>query len=607
MWRTRLTDSQIKDILKDLFSNFDYHSYWMILWIGKLYKNAEGNILIETAFVRIKEVELTKFDISKLDFGHLKVIGIPAHLVSIIVPGLLFKEGLVDLHIHYNYLRPEKIKISVDGIKSTTLGSWTHGDELRKKLGFHKNDLPFKAGEKKRFGERSNIYVIPNTNTDLPVDYLIYPSMEMARGYLFRSSIIAQGMIDPNSISKKDNIFYVPQSLKYPNQGNPFHFLTLRDEMYSSDAWLIARIAFSHETKLAVAEIQKEFLNGEPFSQTKPLYINTIFPFNGDAHQEVYGMTIDLGDIKVFLVFEISECYSLFPYTSLRYSKESKTPKVNNLLPEVPGVDEGNDQGGDEENKNPNYWYIYTPSFDKDATRNNAKKNDVNIKNAIYTDKKIRFPNLTKDIRRIVFERDVAPKEDHNRKTILPTSNLSQNQQKEKNTNSTALEVLSEEGKDVFLDGGNYIDLIKSIVKHFVAFGCRVRYHNGLDEHGQDDFHCIRINVEGLELDSQQRKFSEMSDNLQRRVVAVCAELKGKHFLLLEFEPRGQNAYKIFLKTNNHEAFSNDDVAMLIEHAIVTYGSMSNLSKNYKYFRFNHEKSSPRAHAKRILKGVDFL
>lgn len=607
MLRTNLKSSEIGDILKDRFTSSDILGHWMVIWIERIYQHPDGNIVAEVALARILETRLTSFSSSKMDFSQLKTITVPTHLLPLISPGLIFKDGLIEIDLHYNYIKPERISINVDAIESTSLASWALGDKLRKKIGLTRTDIPFSTGRKKTFGEKSKIYVIKNTNPSLDAECIVYPSTEIARFYLFRSSIMAQGLIAPRTISLGENIFYVPQSLEYPDHENPYHYLTIRDKMLVRDVHIIARMAFSKEARMAAEEINTSLLNGQSFGNTGSFFLNTFFPFSGETQQKVYGVTLDLDVSKVFLVLEINECYKPFPFSSLRFARESGVPKVNNTLPPVPGhaLDPNKSTGRDSDSKK--IYYIFNPTFDEDTSRNNKTKNDRRIENAEYVDRRVRYPNLTADIKEVRHEHIIPPKKDKLAIANKPTSNLSQNQVKADQTDSTGLIIASDENPNArYRYPGNYVDRIKLIVRCLVQLGCRVRYHNSIDKHGTEDFSYIYINVDRQQLNSNQRKFSEMSDNVPRRVIAFEIEYFNCSILIIEFEPIGHNAYNVFCKRDSPTPFTYSDVAIIIEEAVTSVGRWDTLPRTYKKKKLYHGISSPNEYAIRILKAFGF-
>ena len=603
MRRTDLNADEIRDILKDSLS--DLFGTWMIIWTERIYRRPDGNILAEVALARILEKNLTQFNSSKLDMKRLKTKSIPIELLSVISPGLLVKDGLLLFEQHYDYIKPERISINVDGVKSTSLATWPLGKSLRKRIGLGRTTIPYSTGRKASFGEKSNVYVIQNSNPSIKAEYIIYPSTELARFYLFRSSRMIESLIVPLQVSRKDNVFYDPKSLRYPSEEDPYHFMIIRDEMIVRDVPVLARIAFSREAKMAAEEIQTSLVNAQNFSQIgSDFFLNTFFPFTGETTHEVYGMFLSLDGVNVFLVLEISECYKHFPFMALGFAKEKEFPKtVDKTLPPVPGV--GNDAKGGKSGTQTKIFFLYTASFDADTTRNNRTKNDRQIENAEYVDRRVRYPNLTPNIWRIR-EDSVAPKNENIKQAKKLVSNLSQNQQRGERTDSTGLDIISDDRAVEYKTPGNYADRIKHIVDYYRKSGCAVKYHNGIDEDGVEEFDFIVIDFNKRALTSDQLKFSRMPDGAKRRVIAFQVQYMMKHVLVMEFEPIGRNAYNVFHKADPSIPFVYSDVAELIEEAVSSVGGFGTLPKIYKRKRFYHEQTSPKHNAIKILRDLGF-
>ncbi|HRJ31290.1 MAG TPA: hypothetical protein PLV21_04945 [Cyclobacteriaceae bacterium] len=601
---TSLKAKELSDILRDRFYLPDHLGDWMVLWTERIFREPDGSVAADIALVRLDE-GYKSISFSKIDFRQLRVISVPIKLLSIISPGVLFQDGDFNLDKIYELASPFKLKIDASKATHLQVSNWELGSEFRKRIGLTRTDLAWSSGRRNSFGEKSNIMVIVNSDSSLNAKYIVYPCNEIARFYLFRSSKLIKALITPFEVSKKDNVLYNPTSLKIEDG---YKFFVIREEMNYSDAPYLARIAFSQRCKQAVDVLQVSLLNSTVFGQfNSSCYLNTVFPFEGETIHEVYGISVPIGDINIFLILEITECYAEFPFTSLRFSKENEYPEIDKNRQPIPGVGTSRHLGDQGPKLKTKTIYHYEPTFDKDLTRNNRIGNDPQINDLEYVVRKVRFPNLTTDIIRVKID-PVPPKHEYGGVTHKHVSNLSLSELKEKNSGSTGLNVSSGEYVLDYKTPGNYLDFIRLMVEYYRSIGCEVSFHNGNTEEGVFDFDTILMNIITSDrgLSKNEFNFSHMPDKLPRRAVVFQVKYANQYVLVMEFEPIGRNAYHAFQNENPKTSFSFSDVSLLLETAITSQGSFKDLPELYVRKRFYHENTSPEHHALKILSAFGY-
>jgi len=464
LW-TKLTDEELIKTFAEPLEKFDSKGYWMVLWIGKIVTRMDRNIYVEFSLIRIVESNLTEFDFSKLDKRQIRTFQIHIRLIPMLRPGTIFKEGKIILGKQYEYFRPTLVEIDTRNNSSQLIGNCELGQAFKKSIGLHNNDALYQI--RNDFANRCNVWVLDNIDPTIDADLIVYPSYEIMRFSLFRSSRMVQALVDPFSFSNKHNNLYDPDTLKLPSPEQPWHQITLRDEMHTTDAAFIARDAFDIIARKAARKIYQSFFNDESKLRGE-FYLDAEFPFKDKVKQLVNGFMLNVNGIKIFFVLEIIQCHSSFPFNSLRFKRESDDSKTDKDKPPVPGKTYNPE---DKKNKNPKekspkIRYKYHPEFDYDPTNNSKIKNNQRFTKALYVEKKrVRFPNLTRDIKPLRIAKTVPPKIDNQQIQTLPTVNISANNFKASNTDSAGFELSLKEPKEVEeYTVGNYADLFRLIV-----------------------------------------------------------------------------------------------------------------------------------------------
>jgi hypothetical protein len=629
MFGTPLTSDQIKDLFKELFNPRIFHpdEFWMIVWIGKLFI-AHGNLLSEVFLARISQKSLSTLNANSLEYSKGQTINFPARFLNLLQPGTIFQDGERLEGQQHNYIRRYTFSIKPESLESVQLKEWGHGQELRSKIGLSSIKTGYKGNRESYandFGENSRILVVKNFNSHIEADYIIFPAAEVARFHWFSSTQLTMAVIHPSSVSLKKNVFYVPESLKNPDDDSPYHFLRIRDEMKVRDIARIARLAFSLEARQSAGKIQILNITSAQFGQQREFHIDTSFPFKEKTEQSVYGLYIKLASSTILLVLEIDECGSEFPFDILRFSREAHEVKVDLTLPRTEGegifTDKREKQDDetekkDEEKPEPKYQYYFDAKFDGQVTKKASIKNDSQFIPLQYITKKASYSSLTTDIKRLGDPERVAARKE--RRQTRKAENLSTNENTERNTRSVGLEHIQEEIVYRICEG-NYSDLVRLSAKYIRNLKGKVFFHNNIDEFGQEDFCDLIIKQEAFDpplLSADTLKAIMRADGSQRRIIAMTVELNGKHFLYLELEPDGETAFWIFTKREGKSSnartfleFNKDDLIAALRSFSNTANSkavkdQSQMPFNITAKKFYHKKMRVGEHVDHILKNL---
>lgn len=146
-------------------------------------------------------------------------------------------------------------------------------------------------------------------------NHIMIPCSEIARFYLFNSTILIDSLLKPGSLHSIKNELYNPLESKknYDVNEKEFHLLYLRKEMSKTDAAIVARIAFSNEARLATLTLQKSLLN----VSNNSTYVVCPSPFSGETSLKVGSLVFEYEGKKILLITEILTCSANFPFNNL--------------------------------------------------------------------------------------------------------------------------------------------------------------------------------------------------------------------------------------------------------------------------------------------------
>jgi len=631
MFGISLSDEQVKDIFKEKFNPrlFQLDELWMVVWIGKLFIAQDGNMVFQVFLARIAQRNLSTINVNSLEYSKGQVLEFPVSMIKLVPPGTIFQGGDKLKGKQYEHLRKYRFSIEPGSLEAIPLKDFVHGQELRTKLALASIKTGYSKTENsssKNFGQLSRLLAVKNTNAHIEADYIIFPAAEVARFHWFSSTIMTRTIINHNHYSVADNPFYVTKSLQLPTDETPYHFLRIKDKMRKKDVARIARLAFSEDAKRSAGKIYHSYISSIDFGVRGDFHIDTVFPFRERAEQSVYGLDIILPSTRILLVLEIDMCGSNFPFEVLRFGREKKELKVDLKLERnegegiIPGNEEETDKDEDKKDDGqpePKIQYYFLPKFDGKPTKKSATKNDKQLIPVKHTTKKISYPNLTSDIKRLQ-EVEMVPARKE-RPKFKKAENISTNENTERDSKSVEIELENEDlpGDEVYqVCQGNYADLARFSAQYIKSLGGTISYHNLMDTYGQDEYCDITLLLDIFStrlLSSRAVEALKMEDGSPRRLIAMNVEIYRKHFLYMEIEPVGKTAFYVFTKSagksdsaGKYLEFDKDDLL----NTLRSYISDSDEFEGPFHFdahRFYHKRLKVNDHVNYILKRLEIF
>jgi hypothetical protein len=613
--RGAISPEELGDMVKASFSHLWLDEYWVIVWIGRVFRNHNSDVLFEALIGRIKERdELTSFNLDRIDTQELKTVNLPLRLMKILPPGTIVQGGIVLFGRHRKYFKKQRVIVDPSSSNVIHFDEWSHFQEVSNKLiGANERQLPFKWGDTK--------VIVCNYNRridDSYYDHVVFQTAELARYYWFRSTRLTQCFVEPSSISKHRNKLFVPDSLRYPTTAEPYHQLLVRDEMYLRDSPTIARLAFDETAARSALLISKSIINRNVERGTNSsFYLESTFPFTQPAELKVFGIEINHGEKRTLLVLEIHDCGGKYPYEGLRYHRESLDRKVNKGL-DPKGFKKGyeDDDIDPEDELQKGYTSKYAPYFDEEPTKDSKQKNDNRVKNLEMVDRSTRNSGMPKDIAKMDRIKDAPPK--HNKKEQSRNiKNISTSDNKTGTSQSTGVDVTSEtndQEKRHPEQSENINILIKQIGSEFEKLEAEVRYFDGSKTFGGADFVYLTISEDARDSILEENYCSIFRNGQKRRRRMIMMGLHyvdidsgvNLNFMLCEIEPKSNSSMKVFVKNKKHTKFDGspmnlNDVDSILKALIEDNGGLEMLPDIYQSFRFYHNSENAGHYVKRIL------
>lgn len=569
MWTEEISLETLKAIVQEAVAVKDSEDYWMVTWVDKIGLGYDGTPYYKASIHRIKSTELKDFKIESLDLSSPRFVVIPLRLLRIIPVGTLIKHGLILFKSHNTYLPTFTIDFNTErGFERTTLGRWKYGDSVLKKLSWHKLGSSYSKESDHRFAANSNISVYRHSRRQSAnYDYVIFPSVELARFYWFPSTRLAHALLNGKAASRDlHNELYVPElTFRKSEDGVEFHQVIIRDKMHIRDRRFIARLAFDSDALYSANTIYQCVINTKlEAGNIGALYLDCEFPFKDDTTLQARGYIISLDTVNVLMITEIVKCWGPWPFDRLDYDRETERPQTDETKdkdgerrvpfppepakpPESP-KDENEEDTEDEFERimlDRNPFIKDKPGFD------HSKRNNSTVRNVQYSDVGSRFPTMPKEGNRLDRFRKIPPKHEKPTKSKL-IDNISTSENTQSGGTSTGLDIVSDEkdGKEKFVDFPAYVS---SLVKYFVKKGAKADFINTLE--GVESDTTPWYQPERILLSIQ------ITDLLIIDLYMIYIRLKGAEFILCWMDKDLKTSMKIVTKyrIDNKEISEDQD------------------------------------------------